>query len=189
MSRRAARWETLMAEGSDAWARLGEAETNQVWDRFSSAFAFRASATAEDWPGIREPVPSITWDLARTRPGLLSKHWRFAVEPADLHTLVLAAFRDCTGDGQWSYALDWQHPAYRFWPHRLTEWDRDDAWEVPVFPDGDYYAFMAPDFSFGTFGHPWEASFCVFGAKLLGALETHNRGILNTVIRRDGKPC
>ena len=177
-----------MAEGAGAWARLAEAEAGRVWDRFSSEFAFRASTRPEEWPGIREPDPSITWDLAVERP-FSSKRWRFAVETADLHALVLAAFRDCTGEGQWLYALDWQHPAYRFWPHRLTEWENDDAWEVPVFPDGDYYAFLAPDFSFGTFGHPWEASLCVFGAALLSALETNNVGILNAVIRRDGKPC
>jgi hypothetical protein len=35
------------------------------------------------------------------------------------------------------------------------------------FPNGDYYTFARPDFSEGTFGHPWEQTLCVFGPRLV----------------------
>ena len=46
----------------------------------------------------------------------------------------------------------------------------DAEWPVPVFPNGDYYIFARPDFSTGTFGHPWEKTLCVFGSELVQTL-------------------
>lgn len=46
----------------------------------------------------------------------------------------------------------------------------DSTWRVPMYPDGGYYAFALPDFSEGTFGHPWEQSLCVFGSRLVNTL-------------------
>jgi Protein of unknown function (DUF2716) len=40
----------------------------------------------------------------------------------------------------------------------------------PPFPNGDYYIFLTEDLTQGTFGHPWEQTFCVFGRDLVGAL-------------------
>jgi len=81
--------------------------------------------------------------------------------------------------------LDWQHPGYRL---NLSEHvsARDAVWRVPVNPDGDYYTFALPDFSEGTFGHPWEQSLCVFGPRLVGTLAV----TLSTwlpVLRADGR--
>lgn len=39
-----------------------------------------------------------------------------------------------------------------------------------MFPNGDYYTFARPDFSEGTFGHPWERTLCVFGPRLVETL-------------------
>jgi hypothetical protein len=68
--------------------------------------------------------------------------------------------------------LDWQHPAYRFWPHRNRTFDNGQllAGLTPV-PDGDYYVFVTEDLHLGTFGHPWEASLCVFGSPLVDKLQ------------------
>ena len=38
---------------------------------------------------------------------------------------------------------------------------------MPVYPDGDYFAFLSEDFSEGTFGHPWEKTICVLGERLV----------------------
>jgi hypothetical protein len=66
-------------------------------------------------------------------------------------------------------ALDWQHPAYRFSPARQAlTWAPE--WKIPVYPDGDYFAFLTEDFTEGTFGHPWERTICVFGERLVGSL-------------------
>jgi len=59
------------------------------------------------------------------------------------------------------YALDWQHPCYWLYPHASFDADDEDAWLVPVLPNGDYYIFLAEDFSFGSFGHPWEMTITI----------------------------
>jgi hypothetical protein len=53
-----------------------------------------------------------------------------------------------------------------------------------VIPDGDYHIFLAPDFSWGFFGHPWEWTICVFGAPLLATLEHRALRPLGPPIRR-----
>ena len=54
---------------------------------------------------------------------------------------------------------------------------------VPVLPNGDYYLYLAPDLSFGTFGHPWEQTICVFGAPLLAATESNRPRLLTRAVR------
>lgn len=43
-------------------------------------------------------------------------------------------------------------------------------WEVPPFPDGDYYIFLSEDFRDGWFGHPWEQTVCIFGQRAVSSL-------------------
>ncbi|GAB3169722.1 DUF2716 domain-containing protein [Micromonospora palomenae] len=174
------------------WQHLNRAEYDQVWDGFDERFQFRASMDASQWPAIIEPVPSLTWDLAisrhdfdeRWRSGL----WRFAVDEDGLNRLVMGALQDCVADDDWVYVLDWQHPAYRCWPHRVDPDSRTDMWPVEVFPNGDYYIFASRDLRFGTFGHPWEATLCIWGADLINAVAARNAGVLTRLYRRDGKP-
>jgi hypothetical protein len=183
------------------WQRLSRSEYDQIWDRFEERFQFRASTDSTHWPGIREPVPSVTWDLAIDRQEsderLRSGVWRFGVDQdqgppeADddaLNRLMMSALRDCVSADEWVYVLDWQHPAYHCWPHRVDPKRRTDIWPVQVFPDGDYYVFAAHDLRFGTFGHPWESTLCVWGSDLLDAVEARNAGVLTRLYRRDGKP-
>lgn len=69
--------------------------------------------------------------------------------------------------------LDWQHAAYELVPaiEILDDAPKDQVNGYPtVYPDGDYYAFLTPDFSEGTFGHPWEPSLCVIGSRLVDTL-------------------
>lgn len=42
--------------------------------------------------------------------------------------------------------LDWQHPCYRFNPAAQALISGAE-WKVPVYPNGDYYAFLREDFS------------------------------------------
>jgi hypothetical protein len=68
------------------------------------------------------------------------------------------------------YALDFQHPSYWFYPHESFNDNDPEAWLVPVLPDGDYYFFIAEDFTFGSIGHPWEQSISIYGAPLIDAV-------------------
>ncbi len=170
------------------WDLLDDAELRRVWDRFYDDFAFRPSVYPKDFPGIREPHPSITWALRRPWDG---------DGEVDLHTVFLAAFRACTPPDGFLYALDWQHPCYRFQPHDFRpqvsfqedEYGRPvlsngDYWPVPVLPNGDYYIFLVHDFTWGVFGHPWEWTMCVFGETLLTAITQHLPQMFATIVRQ-----
>lgn len=65
--------------------------------------------------------------------------------------------------------LDWQHLAYRFVPaNQALTWQVE--WKIPIYPDGDYFAFLSEDYAEGTFGHPWEQTICVMGERLIDSL-------------------
>lgn len=153
-----------------------------VWDRFDAVFDFRPSM--HRYPAITEPTPSVTWSLngLEDDPGY-----------ARLDRLVEvmhAGFTALAGAGS-ILCLDWQHPSYRVWPSLVGPENIDPpgqpGWPLSPYPDGDYYIYLAEDFRFGTFGHPWELSLCVFGGDLLDLVEADLHGILGKVMRRDGR--
>lgn len=171
-----------------AWQEIAEG-TVDPWAAAEQYLGFRPSTYPERWPAFVEPSPSVTWDLAATfrrptrasDPGLTRFLVSSSVDEDAVNGLGLAALRDCVPRGDWVFALDWQHTSYRFWPHRAGPLE---DWPITVYPDGDYYLFLAPDFSFGTLGHPWEKTLCVFGQPLIDAVHRHNDGILTSVLRR-----
>ncbi len=154
----------------DAWEPLSEDEETEVWDRFCQAFAFRPSVHSDKFPGIAEPHRSATWALPPRDVVVASE--------SNLHAKMLAAFRETTPADSMLYALDWQHRCYRFRPHADF-----DVWMIPVWPDAEYTIFLAPDLSFGTFGHPWEWTLCVFGHGLLTVLDRDPPEVLNDLVR------
>ena len=134
----------------DTWTELSQAEYDDVWTRFERVFAFRPDTRPEGGPGILEPTPSRTY------------RFEYPVHPldeSDLRESALRAFERCVPRSQRMYALDWNHACYWFDPHAASAQD----WFHPVFPNGDYYIFLARDFSWGLFGHPWEQTICIFG--------------------------
>jgi hypothetical protein len=138
------------------WSQpAGELEANALWDSFCLRFDFRPSMKEPSQPAINEPNPSVVFDLSVVSAGDSLK----AVE------LVLSAFRLTVPVGDELAFLDWQHPTFRFSPH-----DPRIGSNLPVFPDGDYYIVVASDLSYGTFGHPWQESLCVFGESLIAHL-------------------
>jgi Protein of unknown function (DUF2716) len=159
-----------------AWSALGLSEQREIWDRFDRTFNFRPSVRPADFPGIDEPSPSVTFALPRDGA---QKRLPTADDIEDLESATLAAFRACTEPGDRMYALDWQHEGFRLQPHVPFE-----EWLVPVLPDGDYYIFLAADFTWGLFGHPWEWTMCVFGGPLLAALERRSPRLFDAPARR-----
>src|SRR5690349_759095 len=87
------------------WRRLTETETDSVWDRFYLAFDFHPSVDQKDWPGIREPRPSVTYAIDHA----FGDPHRFDSLQADLTSHLIAAFRRCCAAGRSMYVLDWQH--------------------------------------------------------------------------------
>ncbi|MEV4622358.1 DUF2716 domain-containing protein [Asanoa sp. NPDC049573] len=150
-----------------------------VCDRFYAEFDFRPSMNR--FPGIKEPAPSATWSLGRLDddPGYVRLDRLVEVVQGGLAALA--------GDGP-ILALDWQHPCYEVWPNRIgpdtLEPPGRPGWPLSPYPDGDYFIYLADDFRFGTFGHPWELSLCVFGADLLGLIEADLHDLLGEPIRQ-----
>ncbi|GHF85694.1 hypothetical protein GCM10018790_73950 [Kitasatospora xanthocidica] len=90
----------------------------------------------------------------------------------------------CSAPAESLWALDWQHTCYRLRPDLRGK----EQWPLSPYPDGDYYIYLADDLRFGTFGHPWEHTLCVFGAELLDEIEEKVGELLQRVVRRDGQP-
>lgn len=166
----------------------------EVWDRFYEQFQFRASIKAADWPGIVEPIPSVTYSVQNAF-GSGSNEIFYSLF-YETNEKFRKAFRACTRQNEKIYALDWHHEAFWFYPHGemesntasvADEYERRnfDAWKIPVFPDGDYYIFLAEDFRFGTFGHPWEQTICVFGQQLIDAIELDKPSFFTEIQRKN----
>jgi Protein of unknown function (DUF2716) len=175
-------WDTWVAShryDSAAWAQVRSDEAGRLWDRFDAAFRFRPSLY--EIPGIDEPTPSITYSLTYedgTR-----------AEPVWVNRALLAALRRVTSVDDSVVVMNWQHPTYRCRPHWIRDEDPpDQMWPTQIYPDHDYYIWMAEDLRYGTFGHPWEPSLCVFGEELLTALTEIGDEALGRTLRNNGTP-
>jgi Protein of unknown function (DUF2716) len=74
-------------------------------------------------------------------------------------------------------------------PHRIRdEGPADSTWPIEIYPDGDSYIWLAEDLRYGTFGHPWEPSLCVFGEELVTAVAEVGDEALGRILRRNGCP-
>ncbi|WP_406045041.1 DUF2716 domain-containing protein [Micromonospora sp. NBC_00898] len=96
-------------------------------------------------------------------------HSQFSAAQNAVNALGLPAMTRAFPTDTRLLVLDWQHTSYHFWPHRQA-CRPDQEWPIEIFPDGDYYIFLTPDMSCGTFGHPWEQTLCVFGEPLVKVL-------------------
>lgn len=73
------------------------------------------------------------------------------------------------------YALNWHHDCFIYNPHKYKNFTKqwyDESRDVNVYfpsyyPDGDYYFFIAKDFSYGLLGHPWREEIYIFGDALI----------------------
>jgi hypothetical protein len=153
-----------------------------IWDRFDAAFNFRPSI--QHFPAIDEPTPSITWSLH----SLDDDRSRLKIDR--MVEVVRAALAALAGEGS-ILCLDWQHPCYRVWPSLVGPENIDPpgepGWPLSPYPDGDYHIHLAEDLRFGTFGHPWELSLCVFGGDLLDLVGADLHELLGRPLRRDGR--
>ncbi|MFE2870920.1 DUF2716 domain-containing protein [Embleya sp. NPDC059259] len=170
--------------------RLSGPEYMGIWDRFDARFDFRPSVCV--FPGITEPSPSITWSLDALNDDPGDRHLDRLVD------VVQDGLTDHTGPGESLWILDWQHTCYRLRPDipdtdmflpRVLEGRSREGWPLGPYPSGDYHVFLAEDLRFGTFGHPWEHSLCVFGAELPDDIEEDVQRILGRPLRRDGAPA
>jgi hypothetical protein len=164
---------------AEAWTAVDLDQYETYWQPFDAQFRFRPGMNPSTWPAIREPTPSITIDLA---PVFENGGAQFASGANAVNALGLYAFTRVIEKDQQLMVLDWQHPCYRFSPHRQSL--TSSTWPVTIFPDGDYHAFLTQDLSVGTFGHPWEQTLCVFGEPLIERLGEPLAAMLGVKRRR-----
>lgn len=165
----------------EAWIQIPEPRYTQVWDRFDEAFDFRPSIHPVNWPAFREPLPSITFDIR----DLLSEFDPWSdprVTPYNLG--LLNALKACVPEDEPVLALDWQHAAYEFFPHRLDEASQPDQWSIPGLPSSEYHLFVTADHRLGSLGHPWEGTVCVFGIGFVDEYLKHSPLGKDRIIRR-----
>ncbi len=150
-----------------AWRQLDDSEYGEMWDRFYLKFGFDRSKGLQS-PVIQDPTPSVTFDL-----GLLVDGPNRASAVAAIEAEALRCFISALPEVETMFVLDWQHLAFEFRP-KVEALDMDPKDFVNgypgVYPNGDYYAYLTPDFTEGTFGHPWEPSLCVIGPRMIDSL-------------------
>lgn len=173
---------------NEALQQLTTQESREVWGRFDAVFDFRPSM--HQFPAITEPTDSVTWSLDELNddPG----HRKLD----RLVTLIHDALTTCTPPDHTLLILEWQHTSYRirprlpptdmFLPDALMQNPRP-GWPRSPYPDGDYPILISEDFQYGTFGHPWEHSLCLFGARLLDKTTLQVDSLLHKVLRRNGR--
>lgn len=168
----------------DAWIELSEKEHDSVWAVMYSRFAFFPRIEPRNFPGFKEPAPSITFSCSE----VYGEEDRFLALNKNLHENMLTIFQQIIQPGDYLYALNWHHPCYKFFPHKdfdtreILEWSAE--WPVPILPNGDYYIFLEKNFEFGILGHPWEQSMCIFGDKLLDAMAPNMPKLFQNPIRK-----
>ncbi|MDQ2755313.1 MAG: DUF2716 domain-containing protein [Actinomycetota bacterium] len=141
-----------------------ESPYDDAWRAFAARFAFHPQYHERELPAIEEPPGCLVLDLAGVFAGGPA---RFAAAVASVEASAARVLLDLAGDEQ-VLALDWQHPAYRYSPHRLAL--SGLRLPVPVFPDGDYYVHTPDDLRWGTFGHPWQQTLTLWGDELVTTL-------------------
>lgn len=161
------------------WVELSEEEEDEVWSEFKEKFEFKPSVYQEDWPGIKEPVNSVTYDIACVFDDIN----RIKLEK-DLEQRLKNAFSTIIREGEMIYAMDWQHACYKFNPLQSPI----EEWVIPTLPDGEYYIFLTMDLSNGIFGHPWEQTICVFGNQLLNEICKDPPLMLKKIERKGNYP-
>ena len=151
------------------WEGMSPKDCEVMWKKVKQVMGFRPSTQSSEWPGILEPRGSVTFKLAGPSVSVVD----------DLNARALSAFRSLCPEGRRIAALDWEHSCYWFDPHREVE-----TWEIDLYPNGDYYMFLASDLAWGTFGHPWEGTLCVWGEKLMSSLRYQDAPGLAGIVRR-----
>lgn len=152
-----------MDRSNAGWEVWRELEYDSTWALFDERFQFKPDFYERTIPAIRLAGDCLVLDLA---PVFSDNGPRFAAAQAAVNAAALRAFVLLTDDEL--VALDWQHSAYRYSPaaHALSS----AKLLIPVFPNGDYYIHMSPDLRWGTFGHPWQESLCIWGHDLVETL-------------------
>ncbi|MDR0862382.1 MAG: DUF2716 domain-containing protein [Oscillospiraceae bacterium] len=160
---------------NEVWTILEENESQTVWDKIYADFKFKPQYS-------KPPIPydAFVFSLPFDEYDIQESHnWDLAEDTAQ-DELIISFLIACLGEDDYLYALDWQHTCFRYNPRISLATKANPAFTISLeypdgynayfprfYPDGDYYFFVARDFSWGYFTHPWLKKFWVFGEKLM----------------------
>jgi hypothetical protein len=169
------------------WVDLDYEIGKILWADFAEQFRFRHGNSAERWPAVSEPVPSVVWDLSPVFNG--DYPGGFPAGSLAVAGLVLGTLQDCTDWYETVAFHDGVHHSALFRPHQVDEPQEVPGWKYGgLFPNGDFTIFVGRDDAFGIVGNPREQSLCVFGDAAVDAFTARNQGTLDRVLRRQTRP-
>lgn len=144
---------------------------DEIWDRIYSEYSFKPSFNTKNKNWLQ---PKVNY-----KRFILGNVWN-----ENQHSLVNEIL--CKSVGTQMLALDWQHDCFIFNPDEnipigYSFYDKSRNCNVcfpEYYPDGDYYFFIAENWSAGIFGNPWQKELIVIGEELIKEFEKHS-GQLN----------
>ena len=158
------------------WEVISEEEYDCVWNNVMESFKFkpRYNSTNNAIPFLKLPEPFHIYEMHLFTSHLKDKS---IIINDDYYNVfnehITNIFIKCMANEDFLYALDWQHTCFRYnpkssekMPHML-ETDDYNIYFPNFYPDGDYYFFIAKDFSWGYFTHPWKQQLWVFGKDMV----------------------
>lgn len=161
-----------MTYQSKVWEMLDEREYDEVWDKFYQSFSFHPSADNSIVP-FEFTIPTDIYDIST------SPIWG---NNKDINEKIRLSLIKCMKEDAYMYALDWKHTGFRYNPRIIdhfeypvfikydkpiknehVNWEGFNVYFPTFYPNGDYYFFIAKDFSWGYLTHPWQEKAFVFG--------------------------
>ncbi|MBP9477974.1 MAG: DUF2716 domain-containing protein [Sebaldella sp.] len=152
-----------MKQQTELWLVLEENESDQIWENVHKKFNFNPKGKSSLSP-FTFTIPVDVYNIHD-----LSQKYETAKK------ILISSFVKCMNNDEYMYALDWQHTDFRYNP-RITTPKEDtfiaderyhgggyNVYFPSFYPDGDYYFFIAKDFTWGYLTHPWLEKAWVFG--------------------------
>ncbi len=164
-----------MSEQLKMWSILDECECTKIWNKIYKDFKF-CPCMNTDVIHFEYKMPMDVYDIST------SLIW---CDNEEINEKIRISFIECLKDEPYMYALDWQHTSFRYNPrisdnleypvlikyeepikNEHLDWEGYNVYFPTFYPDGDYYFFVAKDFSWGYLTHPWLKRVYIFGDSL-----------------------
>ena len=161
-----------MSFEAESWRILGDAEYHCVWDKVDEMFQFSPSIDSTVKP-FNFKIPVDIYDITA------SSIWH---DDNAINEQIRCALVECIKNDDYMYALDWQHTCFRYNPRIIdrldypifikydtpiknehVNWEGYNVYFPTFYPNGDYYFFIAKDFSWGYLTHPWLKRVYIYG--------------------------
>ena len=150
------------------WEMFPTDSSNGLWEEFEQQCTFNPSAKTGD----KVFFPKVEYDIYDCSKAVLK-----AESCSDWTTRIRNIFIKVKGKAKHIYAFDWQHSEYKYTPEidkgKVNKpyfvADAHGGFNVYLpkfYPDGDYYLFLAKDFSWGYLADPWRMQIIIYGDEL-----------------------